>query len=534
MAGNIMLAWDDGLAGPAKRIAEIDHSPFRVLAGPGTGKTFALKRRVARLLQTGHDASRLFVCTFTRTAASDLKNEVVGLGVEGVEAVRACTLHSYCFELLAKASVLELTGRVPRPLLSFEERFLLQDMCGDPLGGIRDCDKRLKAFNAAWARLQNEEPGWCSDPADKAFDYRLKSWLRFHQAMLIGELIPESLRYLRDNPLCEERQQFDHVLVDEYQDLNRAEQVLLDNVADGHNLQVIGDEDQSVYSFKHAHPEGVSEFGTTHPNTHDETLEICRRCPTSVVEMANCLISHNILRKDRTLRPHEGNPEGEVHVIQWASMDDEAEGVATYIKEKIVEDNVAPGRVLVLSPRRQFGYAVRNALNAISTPAHSFFNEEAVEGNVKKLDESQAAQAFTLLTLLANSDDRVALRCWCGFGSNSLNKGAWEKLRAYSCETGTAPRAILEALAAGQLSIPHTKPIVARYQELKLRLQTLQGLRGVPLLAELFPAATEWSEPLRTLALRCQRRNLMPPFCWTRCEQESPSRKCRPTWITCG
>ena len=157
---------------------------------------------------------------------------------------------------------------------------------------------------------------------------RSRVWLRFHQAMLIGELMPESLRYLRNNPLCEEKQEFDHVLVDEYQDLNRAEQVLLDNVAEGHNLQIIGDEDQSIYSFKCAHPEGVSEFGTTHPNTHDETLEICRRCPTSVVQMANCLISHNVLRKDRTLRPHESNSNGEVHVIQWASMDDEAEGVA--------------------------------------------------------------------------------------------------------------------------------------------------------------------------------------------------------------
>ena len=111
--------------------------------------------------------------------------------MEGVDSVRACTLHSYCFELLAKASVLELTGRVPRPLLSFEERFLLQDLCDGQLGGVRMCDERLKAFNAAWARLQNEEPGWCSDPADKAFDHKLKNWLRFHQAMLIGELIPE-------------------------------------------------------------------------------------------------------------------------------------------------------------------------------------------------------------------------------------------------------------------------------------------------------------------------------------------------------
>ena len=75
--------WDDGLVGPAKQIAELDHTPIRVLAGPGTGKTFALKRRVARLLQEGKSADRILVCTFTRMAAQDLKNELADLGVAG-------------------------------------------------------------------------------------------------------------------------------------------------------------------------------------------------------------------------------------------------------------------------------------------------------------------------------------------------------------------------------------------------------------------------------------------------------------------
>ncbi|MBC7076744.1 MAG: ATP-dependent helicase, partial [Synergistales bacterium] len=433
--------WDVGLSGPARRIAELDHTPMRVLAGPGTGKTFALMRRVARLLQGGATPNRILVCTFTRTAARDLQKELENLGVPGAEQVWAGTIHAFCFSLLSRAEVLEATGRVPRPLLKFEERFLLEDLNGDGLGGIRDRERRLQAFNAAWARLQSDTPGWPQDPVDKAFHTDLTGWLRFHQAMLIGELVPEALRYLRDNPASPHRRAFDHVLVDEYQDLNRAEQALLDLLAEEGHLVVIGDEDQSIYSFKFAHPEGIATFDKTHTNTHDETLEECRRCPRLVLELANSLISNNH-RSRRVLKPLPENPDGEVLVLQWRSIEEEAHGIAEIIRRRIQKGEVNPGRVLVLAPRRQLGYAVRNALNELGVFAHSFFHEEA-------LDDERAQEAFTLLTLLANQEDRVALRCWCGFGSNSLLSGDWARLRQH-CETsGDSPRVALERLASG-------------------------------------------------------------------------------------
>ena len=128
--------------------------------------------------------------------------------------------------------------------------------------------------------------------------------------MLIGELVPETLRYLRDNPASPDRTASRNVLVDEYQDLNRAEQVLLDLLCHHGALTVVGDEDQSIYSFKFAHPEGISQFDRFHPNTHDEGLEECRRCPRLVVQMANALISNNVSRMPRTLQIREGNPQG--------------------------------------------------------------------------------------------------------------------------------------------------------------------------------------------------------------------------------
>lgn len=494
------VRWDDGLTGSALSITETDDSPLRVLAGPGTGKTFALMRRVMRVLEDGSDPHALFVCTFTRTAARDLEAELLRLGAPGADGVRTGTVHAFCFSVLSRAEVFPLTGRVPRPLLKFEERFLLEDLRGTNGEGTRDLGKRLNAFAAAWARLQSDTPGWPQDPGDQAFRAALEAWLRFHEAMLIGELVPETLRFLRDNPASPYRQRFEHVLVDEYQDLNRAEQVLLDELAASGSLTVIGDEDQSIYSFKYAHPEGIAQFDQGHPGTHDESLDECRRCPQLVVSMANRLIATNVSRTPRALRARPSNPEGEVLVVQWPSMEEEPEGLANFIRQRIQTGAVGAGRVLVLAPRRQIGYAIRDALNACDVPAHSFFYEETLDGTPIEASECTAQEALTLLTLLARPGDHVALRCWCGFGSSSLHRHAWARVRQNSESTGESPRAVLEKLAAGTLTLPRTEPVVARFRLLQQRLAAIHGLQGMDLVDAVFPVTETWAAPIRDLA----------------------------------
>jgi ATP-dependent DNA helicase UvrD/PcrA len=120
---NDPLNWDSGLEGVTLRIAGTEHSPLRVLAGPGTGKTYSLMRRVARLLQSGADPSRILVVTFTRAPATDLKGALTQLGVPGASKVDAGTLHSFCFGLLERDEIFDVVQRVPRPLLEFEKRF---------------------------------------------------------------------------------------------------------------------------------------------------------------------------------------------------------------------------------------------------------------------------------------------------------------------------------------------------------------------------------------------------------------------------
>lgn len=500
------MPWNDGLNGTALAIAQTAASPLRVMAGPGTGKTFAMKRRVMRLLQEENaDPRRMLVVTFTRTAAADLVRELHALGVPGCEQVVARTLHAFCFSLLSRRDVFDYLGRVARPIvtfrksgvLQFEAAPLMEDLDhADTFGPKRERTKRIDAFNAAWARLQSDEPGWPNDPVDQQFHNELLEWLRFHEAMLIGELVPETLRYLRNNPAAPDLHAFDHVIVDEYQDLNRAEQELIDLLASDGAHMIVGDKDQSIYTFlKHAHPEGIVEFGETHDGTHDEVLEECRRCCKRVVAVADALILHNYPPGTAPrLVPLETSPEGEVNIVQWPSLDAEVQGLAAFVQH-LIENHIAePGEILILTPRRLIGYAIRDAIVRNGTATHSFYHEEMLESDA-------AQRAFALLSLLVNSDDRVSLRFWSGLGSPSWRSGEWARLRAHCEQTGESPFAALTRLQEGTLDLHRVGGIVAQFRQLREELLALNPLAGNALIDYLFLDGNVDLQALREAAL---------------------------------
>ncbi|GJL77587.1 MAG: putative DNA helicase II [Nitrospinaceae bacterium] len=498
------MKWNKGLEGTALKIAKTDSNPLRVMAGQGTGKTFAMKRRVARLLEEGTSPKKILAVTFTRTAASDLLKELNNLGVEGCEKIKVGTLHAFCFGILLGEDVLSYLGRFPRPLITsprrgvphFEAAPLIEDLktCG-AFGGKRDCIKRINAFEAAWARLQSDDPGWPMDSIDRAFHKGLIEWLMFHHGMLIGELIPLTLRYLRNNPECDDLRKFSHVIVDEYQDLNKAEQVLLDVISEAGRFAIVGDEDQSIYGFRFAHPSGIREFDEIHTTTHDESLDECRRCPYKVVELANTLILHNHpAGTENRLKPFPGNPEGELNIVQWKNDKEEIKGLATYIEHLINERSFKPEDILILTPRRFIGYGIRDILGEKEIPVHSFYHEEALEFQ-------EAQEAFCLLNLFIHKNDRVALRYWLGCGSPSWNGGQYKKLRSFCEESGRSPLEVLERVLNRELEIKGISKLLERFEILKSRLPKLESKSLRETVDLLFPENFKWAKILREASI---------------------------------
>ncbi len=491
------MPWNTGLKGTHYDIAKYAGSPLRVRAGPGTGKTFALMRRVARLLEKGVKPKKMLALTFTRTAAKDLVDKLQALGAPGAAMVNARTLHSLCFSLLNRNAVFGFTGRTARPLVSHEIDMLVCDLARS-FGGKRKAKKRIAAFEAYWATLQSQDPGWPSDPVDQAFDLVLKKWLRFHEAMILGELVILALDFIQKNPSSKSVPRYSHVLVDEYQDLNRADQVLVDELAEHGKVMVIGDEDQSIYRFRFAHPEGITEYPSTHAGTHDEILDECRRCPKKVVSMASTLVAHNRRPSPNTIRAMSTNPDGDIHVVQHDTLDDEIACLADFVCWQTGTVGVSPGELIVLVTRRKIGIALRDVLNerasqeGLSWTARSFFFEECIR-------KESAKRGLVFLQLLVTPEDRPALRCWLGLGAADGRAKAYAKLMERCEALDLSPSALLQAMSAGT-----EKKLVGlhrRYELLRGELTSAGKLSGQELVDFLFPDGDPDCGDVRAMAV---------------------------------
>lgn len=489
------MAWDTGLdkSSVAYGIAAAPEPRVRVIAGPGTGKSFAMKRRVAKLLESGIAPKEVLAVTFTRVAAEDLHRELQKLDVPGCEELEGQTLHSLAMRILSRKHVLEAVGRVPRPLNTFETKAMICDLA-DEHHGKRKVKKMIQGYTAAWAQSQGDEPGFAKDEAEKKFQADLLDWLDFHEGMLIGELIPYLVRYLKDNPAAAEHTEFKHLLVDEFQDLNKAEQTAIAYLGATAEVCIVGDDDQSIYSFKNAHPDGIREWKGLHPGCADLEMADCHRCPTTVVEMANSLIAVNKNRTPRALNALAGKGPGEVAIVQVPYLHNEAEWIKNKV-EGLLGAGVHPSEIIILVQRAVAGKPILEALRAAEIPAKSYYEES-------QLDSETAQMRFALFKLFLNNEDRVALRYLLGSDADDFRCKPYARVRKYCEGSGDSPWQAMNKLAEGAITLAHTKPLVAR---LKLLTEALAELEAVKedlqaFIDKLLPDGNDDVAELRALA----------------------------------
>lgn len=373
----------------------------RILAGPGTGKSATVIEWLIR--NTGVRAKLL---TFTRAATAELVAKLSSR--EDITLDEPSTIHSFCISvLLANDGV----GEFPRPFRmadDWETDKIVNSTLARRLGiGKRDVEKLFKELAANWESLNPEEDTGISATVRASF---MGAWRENREILgyaLLAEL-PYALRSaLQDHPDLE-GVDYQVLVVDEYQDLNACDLEVLRLLSErGCSIIAAGDDDQSIYSFRKAHPAGIRNFIADYTGAADYPLTITRRCAKKIVEWANYVIQGDPGRPiERGLLRAGGNAtEGDVALLGFASHAAEARGIGRLVQHLAVDKGVPLQEILILlrsDHNTQFSSPIKTELEsrgiAFSDP-----------NDIKEiLFESENRKALSTMRIVVNREDSLA------------------------------------------------------------------------------------------------------------------------------
>jgi len=367
----------------------------RILAGPGTGKSATIITLLNSLPEGSSIRTKLL--TFTRAATAELAHKLSE--VENVLCERPSTVHSFCISvLLSNPGV----GEFPEPFRmadDWENREIVRPTLARRLGvQVRQVRDLFAELAANWESLvPAERPGIA--PAVRA---RFMGGWRQHRE-IYGYTLPSELPHALLNALRQhddlEGVQYNVLVVDEYQDLNACDLAVLRAIADrGCAIIGAGDDDQSIYSFRKAHPEGIRRFPSEYDGAADYPLSITQRCGRRIVEWANFVIQGEPDRPAArgSLQCTAGAPDGEVALLSFASEVSEARGVATLTQELITRRGLQPSEMLILMRSDHNGQFSKRIKAELETREIAFSDPDAVN---KILEHEANRRAVSLMRL---------------------------------------------------------------------------------------------------------------------------------------
>jgi DNA helicase-2/ATP-dependent DNA helicase PcrA len=434
----------DVLAGlnPAQREAVLHvEGPLLVLAGAGSGKTRVLTTRIARLIEHhGVEPHQILAVTFTNKAAGEMRERIARMLGEEPRGMWCGTFHAIGARLV----------RMHAPLVGRTSNFTIYDE-DDTLSAVKHAMERLRISHkerppqAVLASISDAKNALVSsveyerlalDPHSKAVArvYReLESTLRQANAASFDDLLVLPVDILRqhDDVLAAYRRRFRFILVDEYQDTNRAQYHLVTLLGGGAgNVAVVGDDDQSIYGWRGADIRNILDFERDFPGARVVRLEENYRSTPQILSVANAAIRANTERKGKTLRTTRAAGEA-VTVVAALDERDEADFVIDAIQS----------RRFAVRPRTLRDFAVLYRTNAQSRALEEALRRHGVPyrlvGAVRFYDRREIRDLLAYLKLIANPADDEAFRRAIAVPRRGVGESTVETLGALA-----APRAL--------------------------------------------------------------------------------------------
>ncbi|MFL5714422.1 MAG: ATP-dependent helicase, partial [Chloroflexota bacterium] len=491
------------------RAVTTTEGPLLILAGAGSGKTRVLAHRIAYLVSVKDVAPwRILAVTFTNRAAAELRERIISLVGEGGRDVVAGTFHSLAARVLRADGEAIGIGRRFVIYDTDDQQALMKQILREedmPLTG----EFRPSAVLGAISRAKNEmlDPTFLAENAANHRERtiarlatRYQERLRKANALDFDDLLLEAVRLFDEAPevLAKYQEKWRYLHVDEYQDTNRAQYLWVRALAARHgNLCVVGDDDQSIYSWRGADLRNILDFERDWPKTAVVKLEQNYRSTQLILDAAHAVVSRNTARKDKKLWTEN---EGGVRIQRFEAYNEEEE--AEWVARQV--EGMIGGRGTTLTRRadddevrfRARDIAVMYRMNAQSRAIEESFLRYGIRyqlvGGTRFYSRREVKDALAYLRILRSDTDSVSFERVINVPARGIGDKTIETLRAAAAREGGTTWSAIEAAVNGELAglASRTRNSLTDFAILVRRLR---GRVGVLPLPELLDEALEAS-----------------------------------------
>jgi DNA helicase II / ATP-dependent DNA helicase PcrA len=451
----LALRFLDDLNPQQREAVETADGPLLILAGAGSGKTRVITYRIAHLIENlGVQPDSVLAVTFTNKAAAEMGERVEKLlgGRMLVKPVIA-TFHSFCVRLLRRdIEALRIPSSTGGPAVGYRKDFVIYDE-SDQESIIKAAMKRLGVnedkqltprgvlAKISWAKNHMLDPQeiylGSADPKTERVAHLYEIYrqeLRKANALDFDDLLLEAVRVLKASGEVRERynRRFQYILVDEYQDTNRPQYELMRLLAgDRHNVCAVGDEDQSIYSWRGADIRNILEFERDFPEAKVIRLEQNYRSTQNILQAASAVVANNVKRKGKNLwTSRQGG--NKIGYYEAPDGENEALFIADYLSKYLRESHQNGGneaRAAVLYRTNSQSRLFEEAMRRYQLKYH-------VVGGFSFYERAEIKDMVSYLTLVHNPDDTISLLRVLNRPARGIGKTTVETLEHLALETG--------------------------------------------------------------------------------------------------
>jgi DNA helicase-2/ATP-dependent DNA helicase PcrA len=448
------LSFLDQLNPQQREAVETTEGPVLILAGAGSGKTRVITYRIAYLIeQKGVMPESILAMTFTNKAAAEMGERVDKL-VGGLSIAKPVisTFHSFCVRMLRRdIEALRIPSTVPgQPAIGHTKNFVIYDE-SDMQSVVKSIMKRLGVDDKqltprtvlgriSWAKNHMLDPQelylQSADPKTEKIAHLYEEYrkeLRKANALDFDDLLLEAVRLLKSAAHVREyyNRRFQYLLIDEYQDTNRPQYELMRMLAgEHHNVCAVGDEDQSIYSWRGADIRNILEFEQDFPEAKIIRLEQNYRSTQNILQGASAVVANNVRRKGKNLWTSR---QGGAKIGYYEAPDGEnealfaADAIAKYVREAVERGE---------SPRAAVLYRTNSQSRLFEEAMRRYGLKYHVVGGFSFYERAEIKDMISYLKVVLNPNDSISLLRVVNTPARGIGRGTIDTLERLALETG--------------------------------------------------------------------------------------------------